>query len=195
MAKKTHSNEAVGQRKAEYKWIVLSVVTLGALLAAIDSSIVILALPSIMNDLATNMVTALWVLMGYILMNTIFLIIFGRLADLFGRVRMYNLGFLAFTACSVLCAFAHSGLELVIFRLLQGIGGAMLMANGMALITEVFPPDERGRAMGINSVTWALGSIIGPVLGGLILSVASWRLIFLINLPVGVVATVVGNIT
>jgi MFS family permease len=144
----------MGHRKIEYKWIVLSVVTLGALLAAIDSSIVILALPSIMNDLATNMVTAMWVLMGYILMNTIFLIIFGRLADLFGRVRMYNLGFVAFTACSVLCAFAGTGLELVIFRMLQGIGGAMLMANGMALITEVFPPDERGRAMGINSITW-----------------------------------------
>lgn len=190
MSQERRLNGAMGHRKIEYKWIVLSVVTLGALLAAIDSSIVILALPSIMNDLATNMVTAMWVLMGYILMNTIFLIIFGRLADLFGRVRMYNLGFLAFTACSVLCAFASTGLELVIFRLLQGIGGAMLMANGMALITEVFPPDERGRAMGINSITWALGNIIGPVLGGLILSVASWRLIFLINLPVGVVATI-----
>ncbi|MGD0153744.1 MAG: MFS transporter [Thermacetogeniaceae bacterium] len=190
MLQERRSNEAGNRRKIEYKWIVLSVVTLGALLAAIDSSIVILALPSIMKDLATNMVTAMWVLMGYILMNTIFLIIFGRLADLFGRVRMYNLGFLAFTAGSVLCAFASTGPELVAFRLLQGIGGAMLMANGMALITEVFPPDERGRAMGINSITWALGNIIGPVLGGLILSVASWRLIFLINLPIGVAATI-----
>ncbi|OAT80807.1 MFS transporter [Desulfotomaculum copahuensis] len=178
--------------KIEYKWMVLSVVTLGALLAAIDSSIVILALPSIMIDLTTNMVTAIWVLMGYILMNTIFLITFGRLADLFGRVRMYNLGFLVFTAGSVLCALAHTGLELVIFRLVQGVGGAMLMANGMALITEAFPPHERGRAMGINSITWALGNIIGPVLGGLILSVASWRLIFLINLPVGLAGTLWG---
>jgi len=183
---------AAGRGRIDYKWMVLSVTTLGALLAAIDSSIVILALPSIMTDLRANMVTAIWVLIGYILMNTVFLITFGRLADLFGRVRMYNLGFLVFTGGSVLCAFARTGSELVLFRLLQGVGGAMLMANGMALITEVFPPQERGRAMGINAITWALGNIVGPVLGGLILSMASWRYIFLINLPVGLAGTLWG---
>ncbi|HUW66376.1 MAG TPA: MFS transporter [Spirochaetia bacterium] len=183
---------SAGRGRIDYKWMVLSVTTLGALLAAIDSSIVILALPSIMTDLSTNLVTAIWVLIGYILMNTVFLITFGRLADLFGRVRMYNLGFLVFTGGSVLCAFARTGPELVVFRLLQGVGGAMLMANGMALITEAFPPRERGRAMGINAITWALGNIIGPVLGGLILGVASWRFIFLINLPVGLAGTVWG---
>ena len=102
-----HLNGATGHGKIEYKWIVLSVVTLGALLAAIDSSIVILALPSIMNDLSANMVTAMWVLMGYILMNTIFLIIFGRLADLLGRVRMYNLGFMVFTVVGALRLCRH----------------------------------------------------------------------------------------
>ncbi len=139
-------------------------------MAAIDSSIVILALPSIMSSLHSNLVTMVWVLMGYILMSTVFLALFGRMADMFGRVRMYNLGFVIFTVGSVLCAAAESGEMLVGFRLLQGAGGAMLAANSMAIITEAFPPTERGRAMGINSITWAIGGVVGPVFGGLILS-------------------------
>jgi EmrB/QacA subfamily drug resistance transporter len=173
----------------EYKWIVLSVTTLGAAMAAIDSSIVILALPQMLYSLHSDLLTMVWVIMGYILMSTVTLALFGRLADIFGRVRLYNVGFLVFTAGSLLCALAQSGGELVVFRLVQGLGGAMLMANAAALITEVFPAQERGRAMGINSITWAVGGIFGPVLGGLILAVASWRWIFLINLPIGLLGT------
>jgi EmrB/QacA subfamily drug resistance transporter len=178
--------------RLEYKWVTLSVTTIGAAMAAIDSSIVILALPDIMSSLHSDLVTMVWVLMGYILMSTVFLALFGRMADMFGRVRMYNLGFVVFTVGSVLCATAMSGEMLVGFRLLQGAGGAMLMANSMAIITEAFPPDERGRAMGINSITWAIGGVIGPVVGGLILSLASWRWIFLVNLPVGIAGTLWG---
>jgi len=153
-----------------YKWVALSVTTLGAAMAAIDSSIVVLGLPTIMTDLRSDLVTMIWALMSYILMSTVFLMLFGRLADMFGRVRMYNLGFGVFTVGSLLCALAGSGAQLVLFRLVQGVGGAMLMANGMAIITEAFPRGERGRAMGINSITWAVGSIVGPVAGGLILA-------------------------
>jgi EmrB/QacA subfamily drug resistance transporter len=176
----------------EYKWVTLSVTTIGAAMAAIDSSIVILALPDIMSSLHSDLVTMVWVLMGYILMSTVFLALFGRMADMFGRVRMYNLGFIVFTVGSVLCAIATSGEMLVGFRLMQGAGGAMLMANSMAIITEAFPPNERGRAMGINSITWAIGGVIGPVVGGLILGFASWRWIFLVNLPVGIGGTLWG---
>jgi EmrB/QacA subfamily drug resistance transporter len=175
-----------------YKWIALSVTTLGAAMAAIDSSIVVLGLPTMMADLHSDLVTMVWVLMGYILMSTIFLLLFGRLADMFGRVRMYNLGFAVFTVGSLLCALAGSGVQLVAFRLVQGIGGAMIMANGMAIITEAFPAGERGRAMGINSVTWAIGGILGPVAGGIILAAFSWRWIFLVNLPIGVLGTAWG---
>ena len=178
-----------GAAGIDYKWVALSVTTLGAAMSAIDSSIVVLALPSIMTSLHSDLVTMIWVLMGYILMSTICLMLFGRLADMFGRVRMYNAGFAVFTFGSLLCAIAGSGPQLVLFRLVQGLGGAMLMANGMAIITEAFPPGERGRAMGINSITWAIGSIVGPVAGGAILAVGSWRWIFLVNLPVGIIGT------
>ncbi len=178
--------------RVPYKWVALSVTTLGAAMAAIDSSIVVLGFPTIMTDLHSDLVTMIWVLMGYILMSTVFLMLFGRLADMFGRVRLYNLGFAVFTGGSLLCAFATTGPQLVFFRLVQGVGGAMLVANSMAIITEVFPPGERGRAMGINSITWAVGGIVGPVAGGLILAVLSWRWIFLVNVPIGIVGTAWG---
>ena len=180
--------------RVQYKWMALSVTTLGAAMAAIDSSIVILALPSILRSLHSSLVSMTWVTMGYILMSCIALTICGRLADMFGRVRMYNLGFLVFTAGSVLCALAPTGLFLILFRLVQGAGAAMLIANSMAILTEAFPANERGRAMGINSVTWAMGGLLGPLFGGLILATTSWRWIFLVNLPIGVVGTVWGYV-
>jgi EmrB/QacA subfamily drug resistance transporter len=172
-----------------YKWVALAVTTVGALMFAIDSSIVVLALPSIMTDLHADLVSLIWILMGYSLMSTVALLTFGRLADLVGRVRMYNLGFVVFTIASALCGLSTSVEQLIIFRVLQGIGGAMLLANSMAIITEAFPPQERGKAMGINSVVWAVGNVAGPLVGGLILAGASWRWIFLVNLPIGIVAT------
>jgi EmrB/QacA subfamily drug resistance transporter len=172
-----------------YKWVALAVTTVGALMFAIDNSIVVLALPPIMTDLHADLVSLIWILMGYSLMSTVALLTFGRLADLLGRVRMYNLGFVVFTIASVLCGLATSVDALIAFRILQGVGGAMLLSNSMAIITEAFPPDERGKAMGINAVVWAAGNIAGPLVGGLIMTGASWRWVFLVNLPIGVVAT------
>ncbi|QBD83148.1 DHA2 family efflux MFS transporter permease subunit [Ktedonosporobacter rubrisoli] len=176
-------------KKPAYKWIALTVTTIGSLMAAIDTTIVILALPNMLQDLHSDLVRMTWVIMGYLMVNTVFQLTFGRFADMFGRVRLYNLGFVIFTLGSVLCGFSASDTMLIGARVLQGAGGAMLSANSMAIITEVFPPEQRGQAMGINSITWGAGSVLGPVLGGFILAVASWRWIFLVNLPIGIIGT------
>jgi EmrB/QacA subfamily drug resistance transporter len=186
------SIDKVFHRHIEYKWIVLSVTTIGALMAAIDSTIVILGLPDMMVELHADLVSIIWVIMGYILISTILLLAFGRVADMLGRVRMYNLGFAVFTVGSALCGFSGSAMQLILSRLVQGSGAAMMMVNSIALLTEVFPPDERGRALGINSVTFAAGGVIGPVLGGLILTAGSWRWIFFINVPIGLFGTLWG---
>jgi len=175
-----------------YKWIALSVTTLGTLMAAIDTTIVVLAIPDIMSKLHSDLVSMIWVIMGYILVTTVFLLTFGRVADMFGRVRMYNVGFLVFTFGSLLCGFAASGTQLIVFRLVQGVGGAMLAVNSMAIITEAFPSAELGRAMGLNGITFAVGSIVGPILGGLILTLGNWRWVFFINVPVGILGTLWG---
>jgi EmrB/QacA subfamily drug resistance transporter len=179
-------------RRVAYKWIVLSVTTIGAMMAAIDATIVILAIPDMLTDLHTDLLTVIWVIVGYILVSTVFLLTFGRVADLIGRVRMYNLGFVVFTVGSLLCGLSVSAGELVASRLLQGAGAAMMLVNSIALITEAFPADERGRALGINAVTWAAGGVIGPVLGGLILQAGSWRWIFFINIPIGFIGALWG---
>lgn len=176
-------------KKLEYKWVALVVTTVGSLMVAIDTTIVILALPNMLQDLHSNLVRMTWVIMAYLLVSTVLQLMFGRMADMFGRVKMYNLGFVIFTAGSVLCGLAPSDTLLIAFRIVQGLGGAMLSANAMAILTEVFPPHERGRAMGYNAVTWGAGSVLGPVLGGIILAGASWRWIFLVNLPIGIVGT------
>ncbi len=179
-------------RSLPYKWLALSITTLGVLMVAIDSTIVILAIPQMMTRLHSDLVTMVWVIMGYLLVNTVFLLTFGRIADMLGRVRMYNLGFLVFAIGSGLCGFAGSGAQLIVARLIQGAGGAMLAVNSMAIVTEAFPRGELGRAMGLNAITFALGAIIGPVLGGLILTFADWRWIFFVNVPVGIAATIWG---
>ena len=125
--------------------------------------------------------------MAYILVSTVFLLTFGRVADMFGRVRMYNLGFVVFTIGSALCGFASNATHLIIFRLVQGSGAALMVVNSVAIITEAFPMEERGRALGINAVTWAAGGIIGPILGGFILTVSNWRWMFFINVPIGII--------
>ena len=179
-------------KKIEYKWIVLSVTTIGALMAAIDSTIVILGLPDMMVKLHADLIEMIWVIMGYILISTVFLLTFGRVADMFGRVRMYNLGFVIFTVGSALCGFSANAIELILFRLVQGSGAAMMVVNSVAIITEVFPPNERGKALGINAITFSFGGVAGPILGGLILTLADWRWIFFINVPVGIFGAVWG---
>jgi EmrB/QacA subfamily drug resistance transporter len=175
--------------RIEYKWIALSVTTIGALMSAIDGTIVILALPEMMVKLHADLIEMVWVIMGYILISTVFLLTFGRIADMLGRVRMYNLGFVVFTIGSALCGVSPSAAYLIVFRLVQGSGAALMMVNSPAIITEVFPPNELGRALGINGITWALGGVAGPLLGGLILTAADWRWIFYINVPIGIFGT------
>ena len=179
-------------RKVAYKWIVLSVTTIGALMASIDSTIVILGLPDMMVKLHADLIEMIWVIMGYILVSTVFLLTFGRVADMFGRVRMYNLGFVVFTIGSALCGFSGNATQLIIFRLVQGSGAAMMVVNSVAIITEVFPPNERGKALGVNGITFAIGGVAGPILGGLILTLADWRWIFFINVPVGIIGAIWG---
>jgi EmrB/QacA subfamily drug resistance transporter len=176
--------------RIEYKWVALSVTTIGALMAAIDSNIVVLALPDMMVKLHADLVAMIWVIMGYILMSASLLLTFGRIADMVGRVRMYNLGFVVFTVGSALCGISGNDIQLILSRLVQGSGAAMMMVNSTAIIAEVFPPNERGRALGLNGITFAVGGVISPVLGGLILTVADWRWIFFINVPIGIAGAV-----
>lgn len=192
MDRKTHLKGKLGH--IEYKWIVLSVTTIGALMAAIDNNIVILALPDMMVSLHASLVEMVWVIMSYILVSTVILLALGRVADMLGRVRMYNLGFVTFTIGSALCGISQTAAQLIASRVVQGAGGAMMVVNSAALLTEVFPPHQRGRALGINGITFAAGGVLGPVLGGLILSAANWRWIFFINLPIGIVGIVWGLI-
>ena len=189
MEKATEATPPLARQRIDYKWVALSVTTIGALMAAIDSTIVTLALPDMMVKLHADLIEMVWVIMAYILISTVFLLTFGRVADMFGRVRMYNLGFVVFTIGSALCGFSQTAAQLILFRLVQGAGAALMMVNSPAIITEVFPPNERGRALGINGITWALGGIAGPLLGGLILTVSDWRWIFYINVPIGILGT------
>ncbi len=175
--------------KLEYKWKALSATSVGAMMAAVDSTIVILALFPIATDLRTDFVTVVWVVIAYILMSTALVLSLGRIADMYGRKRLYNLGFVIFTIGSALSGAAPSGISLVLFRAVQGIGAAMLVANSYAIVTEAFPPSERGKAFGINAIVWGSGSVLGIVLGGVIISFTSWRLIFLINVPIGIFGT------
>ncbi len=170
------------------KWRVLGVVCIGSLMGSIDSTVLLIAFPDIARELHADLVTMVWVIMIYILMGTALVLSLGRLSDMKGRKRLYIAGFAVFVVGSLLCGLARSGLELVAFRGLQGIGGAMLVANSFAILSDAFPPNERGRAFGINSVVWATGSVVGFALGGLILAVSTWQWIFFINVPIGVAA-------
>jgi EmrB/QacA subfamily drug resistance transporter len=175
----------------KYKWLVLSNTTVATLMSAIDSNIVLISLPTIGRELpGTNATLLLWILLGYSLLTAVVLLNFGRLSDMFGRVRLYILGFAVFTVGSLLCGFSQTGLELVGFRLVQGVGAGFLFSNSAAIITDAFPPNERGRALGVNQVSIVVGAVAGLVLGGIITSTIGWRWIFFVNVPIGLIATV-----
>jgi EmrB/QacA subfamily drug resistance transporter len=179
----------------QYKWSALSVTSVGALMAAVDSTVVLLALYPIATDLHSSLVTMIWIIIGYLLVNTALVLSLGRLADMYGRKKMYNIGFVIFTIGSALSGLAFSGFSLVGFRVIQGVGAALLTANSFAILSEAFPRNETGRAFGINAIVWGIGSVLGIVLGGLIITFSTWRLIFLINVPIGVFATIWAYIT
>jgi len=191
---------SAGPEHSHYKWVALTNTTLGMLLATINSSIVLISLPAIFNGVHLdplepgNVSYLLWMLMGYMLVTAVLVVTLGRIGDMFGRVRVYNLGFAIFTVCSVILSLdpftgAHGALWLIGWRVVQAIGGAMLMANSAAIITDAFPAKERGTALGINIVAALAGSFIGLVLGG-VLADWNWRSIFWVNVPIGLIGTI-----
>ena len=185
---------------ANYKWIVLSNTTLGVLMATINASILLIALPDIFRGIEIdplapgNTSLLLWLIMGYLVVTAVLVVTFGRLGDMFGRVKMYNAGFAVFSVFSVLLAvtWMHGTagvLWLIVMRILQGVGGAMLMANSNAIITDAFPVEQRGLALGLNQVAGIAGSFLGLIIGG-VLGPIDWRLVFLVSVPVGLFGTV-----
>jgi len=185
-----------------YKWVALSNTTLGMLVATINSSIVIISLPAIFRGIQLdplrpgNVSYLLWMLMGYLVVSAVLVVAFGRLGDIYGRVKMYNAGFLIFTLASVALAFtpdvgSAGALELIGLRIVQGVGGALLMANSMAILTDAFPVGQRGMALGINQVAALAGSFMGLLIGGL-LADTNWRAVFLVSVPFGIFGTVWG---
>ena len=184
----------------KYKWVALSNTTLGVLMASINGTIILISLPAIFNGLKIDPFNPgsfeylLWILMGYMIVTAVMLVSIGRLSDIFGRVRLFNLGFVIFTAGSVLLYLTPNtgdlgALELILFRMVQAVGGSFLFANSAAILTDSFPPNERGKAMGINSMAALAGSLLGLILGG-ILAAINWRYVFLVSVPVGAFGTV-----
>jgi MFS family permease len=184
----------------KYKWIALSNTTLGVLMSAMNSSILLISLPAIFRGLKIDPLAPsesgylLWMLLGYMVVTATLLVTLGRLSDVFGRVRLYNLGFAVFTIASILLFLTPSSgnagaMEIIIVRVIQGIGGGLLMANSSAILTDAFPANERGFALGLNMVAALAGSLAGLLVGG-VLATVNWRLVFLVSVPFGVVGTV-----
>jgi EmrB/QacA subfamily drug resistance transporter len=177
-----------------YEWTALSVTTIGTLLASIQGSALLIALPEILTHLQTDFITIMWVILSFMLITTALVPVVGRLADMFGRKNLYNAGFAIFTLGSLLCALSQSqfhGWDLVIYRIVQGVGGAMLFTNGAAIVTDAFRKGRIGLGLGVNQIALAAGFLLGPVIGG-ILTAISWQWVFLINVPLGAIGTVWG---
>jgi MFS family permease len=187
-------------KRDNYKWIALSNTTLAVLLATLDLSITIIAMPDIFRGIhldplvPANSFYLLWMILGYMIVGSVLIVSLGRLGDMFGRVRIYNLGFVIYTVASLFLTVdwltGKAGAEyLIVLRLFQGVGGACLLANSAAILTDAFPENQRGMALGINNVVAVSGTFIGLVLGGLLAPI-DWRMVFLISVPVGLFGTV-----
>jgi len=183
-----------------YKWVVLSNTTLGTLLATINASIVLISLPAIFRGIGLNPLHPanvgylLWMLMGYLVVTAVLVVPFGRLGDMYGRVRLYNLGFVVFTLAAVALSFDPFGLDagaiwLIAWRVVQGVGGAMLMATASAVLTDAFPATQRGMALGVNMVAAVAGSFLGLLIGG-VLAEINWQAIFWVGVPLGIIGTI-----
>lgn len=176
-------------KKINYKWIALSCTTLGALFSVLSGSTLIIALPEIMKDLNASMNIIMWTVMIYMLVLTILVPSIGRVADMIGRKNLFVSGFIVFTIGSVLCGFSVSGGELLLFRFVQSVGGALLIANSTPIVADAFPKNELGKALGINGMVISVASVIGPILGGIFIKFG-WRYIFFINVPIGILGTI-----
>jgi MFS family permease len=176
-------------KKIEYKWIALSCTSLGALFSVLSGSTLIIALPVIMKDLHATMNIIMWTVMIYMLILTILVPSIGRVADMIGRKKLFIWGFIVFTIGSVLCGLSTSGWQLLLFRFVQSVGGALLVANSTPIVTDAFPKKELGMALGINGMVISVASVIGPILGGAFIHMG-WRYIFFINIPIGLIGTI-----
>jgi MFS family permease len=187
-------------KKLEYKWVALSNTTLGMLMATINASILLIALPDIFRGIHIdplapgNTSYLLWLILGFMVVMAVLLVSLGRLGDIYGRVKMFNLGFAVFTVFSILLSVtwmhgSAAAIWLILMRVGQGVGGALVFANSNAILTDAFPHNQRGFALGVNSIAAIAGSFLGLVLGG-VLAPVSWRLVFLVSVPVGVFATI-----
>ncbi|MCL2880941.1 MAG: MFS transporter, partial [Treponema sp.] len=192
--------ENENKKEVHYKWIALSNTTIGILMSSINGNIFVIALPAIFRGMKVNPLSSggadymLWMLMGFTLVTATLLVTFGRLSDMYGRVRLYNLGFAIFTAASIVLYFTPASgtnglLFIIIVRLFQATGSGFLMANSMAIITDAFASNERGFAMGLNQIASIGGTLLGLILGGILADI-DWRLIFLVSVPVGLFGTV-----
>jgi MFS family permease len=189
-----------GSRPDRYRWIALSNTTLSMTMATIDASIVIVAMPAIFRGIGLNPLTPgnvtylLWMILGYLLVQSVLVVTLGRLGDMFGRVKIYNLGFVVFTLASIALSLdpltgTHGAMWLIGWRFGQAFGGAMLMANSAAILTDAFPANKRGMALGVNQIAGISGQFVGLLLGGL-LAAWNWRLVFWVNVPIGVFGTI-----
>jgi MFS family permease len=183
-----------------YRWIALSNTTLSMTMATIDASIVIIAMPAIFRGIKLdplapgNVSYLLWMIIGYLLVTAVAVVTLGRLGDMYGRVRIYNLGFVVFTLASIALSLdpltgSGGALWLIGFRMIQALGGAMLMSNAAAILTDAFPAGKRGMALGVNQIAGISGQFVGLLLGGLLAAV-DWRLVFWVNVPIGIVGTI-----
>lgn len=170
----------------EYRWIVLTVTTVGVLMAGIDSRILIVGLPTIAAALSANAVQAIWFTQAYTLGSTVVIMVVGRLTDIFGRVKIYIIGFIIFTISSLLTSISIDPNMVILFRAIQGFGAGTLMVNSAALITDATPPNKLGLSLGINQIAMSTGSIFGLTISGVMISLFGWRSLFYINVPIGI---------
>src|ERR1700691_4834189 len=178
----------VSAEHGNYKWWALSCTSLGMLLATINSGTLIIALPDLERSLHTSLLELVWVILVYMIASTVLVLSAGRLSDQFGRKKAYVLGFVVFALASLGAGFAQDGTQLILWRILQGIGGAFLFANSAAIVTDAFPREQLGVAMGTNTMVAAVGLVIGPVLGGALV-VLSWHWVFWFNVPFALIGS------
>ncbi len=168
---------------------------MGVMMSAIDTTAVVLALPVMIEDLRSDIISMVWVIISYLLTITILGTQVGRLGDMYGRARIYNLGFAIFTAGSLACGLSATGSELIFFRVIQGVGGALISSNSGAMVADTFPENARGKAFGFTAIGWSIGAVAGILIGGAFVTFLDWRYIFFINIPIGIAATLAGYFT
>ncbi len=178
------------QERPGWRWFLLFVVLLGATMSALDVSIVNVAMPTLRNAFGVSMAVIEWVALAYMLTLTIFLPLFGRLADMFGRSKLYHIGFVVFSAGSLFCGISPTAGFMIAARVMQAVGAGLLQANSVALITHAFPANERGKAIGVQAAVQAIAMSVGPFVGGILIATIGWQAIFFVNIPVGIAGTI-----